>query len=73
MNARQAKKRAKYCYFMGIADAFLHKLKEIEEKATSDETVDLTLYPTAVGIGHNQHGFCRFAAFGQRIYKKYHV
>lgn len=71
MNARQAKKRAKYCFYLGVGDAFLNKMKEIQEATLKGETVDLTLKPSPVGLGHNQHGFCKFAAFGKQIIKRY--
>ena len=73
MNARQAKKRAKYCFYIGVADAFLRKLEEITQKAQSGELVSMTISPTTIGLGHNQHKFCKFAAFGKEVLKKHHI
>lgn len=72
MNARQAKKRAKYCFYIGVGDAFLRKMEEIQRNAQEGKEIcNLTLNPIPVGLGHNQHGFCKFANFGKQIIKRY--
>lgn len=71
MNTRQAKKRAKYCFYMGVADAFLYKMEEVAQKMQKGEPVIMSINPTPVGLGHNQHGFCKFASFGKEILKRH--
>lgn len=69
MNARQAKKLAKKCFYLGVADAFYQQVEAMAAQGIPLQAAQFTLQPIQVGLGHNQHGYSSFVKMGKHLLK----